>query len=145
LTEEVVDASRTHLPEELSLELLHDSPLPDVAADSDKLRQVLVNLVENAIKYSGAGRIQVRLGSHYGNVRFSVRDEGPGIPLNQQERIFEKFYRLDRQMTKVVGGTGLGLYISRELIEGMDGDIWVESAPGQGSTFSFELPVAQST
>ncbi len=143
LTEEVLDATRTHLPDGLSLELLHDAPLPAVAADSDKLRQVLVNLVENAVKYSCAGRIQLRLASHYGNVRFSVRDEGPGIPLNQQERIFEKFYRLDPHMTKGVGGTGLGLYICRELIEGMDGDIWVESSPGQGSTFSFELPVAQ--
>jgi signal transduction histidine kinase len=123
--------------------LLHDSPLPDVAADSDKLRQVLVNLVENAVKYSRAGRIQVRLGSYYGNVRFSVRDEGQGIPLNQQERIFEKFYRLDPNMTKGVGGTGLGLYICRELVESMHGDIWVESLPGQGSTFSFELPVAR--
>jgi len=145
LTEEVVDATRTHLPHELSLELLHDSPLPDVAADSDKLRQVLVNLVENAVKYSHAGRIQVRLGSYYGNVRFSVRDEGPGIPLNQQERIFEKFYRLDPNMTNGVGGTGLGLYICRELVEAMKGDIWVESIPGQGSTFSFELPVARSS
>jgi len=145
LTEDVVDATRTHLPDELSLELLHDAPLPDVAADSDKLRQVLVNLVENAVKYSRAGRIQVRLGSHYGSVRFSVRDEGPGIPLNQQERIFDKFYRLDPNMTKGVGGTGLGLYICRELVEAMHGDIWVESLPGQGSTFSFELPVAQAS
>jgi len=145
LTEEVVDATRTHLSHELSLELLHDSPLPDVAADSDKLRQVLVNLVENAVKYSHAGRIQVRLGSYYGNVRFSVRDEGPGIPLNQQERIFEKFYRLDPNMTNGVGGTGLGLYICRELVEAMKGDIWVESIPGQGSTFSFELPVARAS
>jgi signal transduction histidine kinase len=144
LTEEVVDATRTHLPHELSLELLHDSPLPDVAADSDKLRQVLVNLVENAVKYSRAGRIQVRLGSYYGNVRFSVRDEGQGIPLNQQERIFDKFYRLDPHMTKGVGGTGLGLYICRELVEAMKGDIWVESTPGEGSTFSFELPVVRS-
>ena len=143
LTEEIVDATRTHLPDTLTLELVHDPPLPDVAADSDKLRQVLVNLVENAVKYSRAGRIQVRLSSHYGNVRFSVRDEGPGIPLNQQERIFEKFYRLDPQMTKGVGGTGLGLYICRELVETMDGDMWVESSPGHGSTFSFELPVAQ--
>jgi signal transduction histidine kinase len=145
LTEEVVDATRTHLPLELSLELLHDSALPAVAADSDKLRQVLVNLVENAVKYSRAGRIQVRLGAHYGNVRFSIRDDGPGIPLNQQERIFEKFYRLDPHMTEGVGGTGLGLYICRELIEGMNGDIWVESIPGQGSTFSFELPVAHTS
>src|SRR5262249_52589300 len=116
LTEEIVDATRIHLPRELSLEVVHDSPMPDVAADSDKLRQVLVNLVENAVKYSGAGLIQVRLGSYYGNVRFSVRDEGPGIPLNQQERIFDKFYRLDPNMTKGVGGTGLGLYICRELV-----------------------------
>jgi signal transduction histidine kinase len=142
---EVVDATRTHLPDELSLEVLDDTPLPDVAADSDKLRQVLVNLVENAVKYSRKGRVQVRVGSHYGNVRFSVRDEGPGIPLSQQERIFEKFYRLDPNMTKGVGGTGLGLYICRELVEAMHGDIWVESIPGQGSTFSFELPVARAS
>ena len=145
LTREVVDATRTHLPEGLELELLDDSPLPHVAADSDKLRQVLVNLVENAVKYSREGRIQVRLGAYYGNVRFSVRDEGPGIPPGQHERIFEKFYRLDPQMTQGVGGTGLGLYICRELVEGMKGDIWVESVPGEGSTFSFELPVAKGS
>jgi signal transduction histidine kinase len=144
LVEDTVGATRTHLPHELSLELVHDAPLPAVAADSDKLRQVLVNLIENAVKYSRTGQIQVRLGSYYGNVRFSVRDEGPGIPLAQQERIFEKFYRLDPHMTKGVGGTGLGLYICRELVEAMSGDIWVESAPGEGSTFSFELPVAKT-
>ena len=145
LTSDVVDATRTHLPRGLSLELLHDSPLPHVAADPDKLRQVLVNLIENAVKYSRAGRIEVRLGSHYGNVRFSVRDEGPGIPMGQQERIFEKFYRLDPNMAQGVGGTGLGLYICRELVDGMNGDIWVESALGEGATFSFELPVAQAS
>jgi signal transduction histidine kinase len=145
LTADVVDATRTHLPQGLSLELLHGSPLPRVAADPDKLRQVLVNLIENAVKYSRAGRIEVRLGSHYGNVRFSVRDEGPGIPLGQQERIFEKFYRLDPNMAQGVGGTGLGLYICRELVDGMNGDIWVESALGDGATFSFELPVAEAS
>jgi signal transduction histidine kinase len=144
LTEDVVDATRTHLPHDLSLDLLHDSPLPDVAADADKLRQVLVNLIENAVKYSRSGGIQVRLASHYGNVRFSVRDEGPGIPPGQHDRIFEKFYRLDPHMTQGVGGTGLGLYICRQLVEAMNGDIWVESAPGEGSTFSFELPVAKT-
>jgi signal transduction histidine kinase len=145
LTEEVVDATRTHLPQGLSLEVMHDSPLPEVAADPDKLRQVLVNLIENAVKYSREGQIEVRLASHYGNVRFSVRDEGPGIPLSQQERVFEKFYRLDPNMTQGVGGTGLGLYICRELVETMNGDIWVESAQGEGSTFSFELPVARAS
>jgi signal transduction histidine kinase len=142
LAADVVDATRTHLPQGLSLELLHDAQPPDVAADPDKLRQVLVNLIENAIKYSGEGRIEVRLMRRDGTVRFSVKDEGPGIPHGQQERIFEKFYRLDPNMTQGVGGTGLGLYICRELIETMQGDIWVESAPGRGSTFMFELPVA---
>src|SRR6476646_8687525 len=138
LAADIVEATRTHLPEGLSLELVHDAHVPEVAADPDKLRQVLVNLVENAVKYSHAGVILVRIGSHYGTVRFSVRDEGLGIPAGQQERIFEKFYRLDPHMTQGVGGTGLGLYICRELVLAMNGDIWVESVPGQGSTFSLE-------
>jgi signal transduction histidine kinase len=143
LASDVVDATRTHLPDGLSLELLHDVHPEDVAADPDKLRQVLVNLIENAVKYSREGRIEVRLMQRDGTVRFSVTDEGPGIPPGQQERIFEKFYRLDPNMTQGVGGTGLGLYICRELIETMEGDIWVESSE-KGSTFSFELPVAKS-
>ncbi|MFL6011890.1 MAG: sensor histidine kinase, partial [Gaiellaceae bacterium] len=143
LAEDVVDATRTHLPPSLSLQLLHaDAMPPDVAADPDKLRQVLVNLVENAVKYSPAGTIEVRVDRHYGHVRFSVRDEGPGIPPSQHERVFEKFYRLDPNMTQGVGGTGLGLYICRELVESMNGEIWVDSTVGQGSTFSFELPIA---
>jgi hypothetical protein len=145
LTADVVDATRTHLPNGLSLELLHDAQPPEVAADPDKLRQVLVNLIENAVKYTSEGRIEVRLDRIDGRVRFSVRDEGPGIPPSQQERIFEKFYRLDPNMTQGVGGTGLGLYICRELIDAMEGEIWVESVPGEGSTFSFELPVAPSS
>jgi signal transduction histidine kinase len=143
LAEDVVDATRTHLPPSLSLQLLHaDAMPPDVAADPDKLRQVLVNLVENAVKYSPAGTIEVRVDRYYGHVRFSVRDEGPGIPPSQHERVFEKFYRLDPNMTQGVGGTGLGLYICRELVESMNGEIWVDSTVGQGSTFSFELPIA---
>jgi signal transduction histidine kinase len=144
LTTDVVDATRTHLPTGLSLELLHDAAPPEVAADPDKLRQVLVNLIENAVKYTREGRIEVRLDRSDSRLRFSVRDEGPGIPPSQQERIFEKFYRLDPNMTQGVGGTGLGLYICRELVDAMEGEIWVESVPGEGSTFSFELPVAPS-
>jgi len=145
LTEDVVDATRTHLPAGLSLELLRGAELPEVAADPDKLRQILVNLIENAVKYTREGRIEVRLDRRDGRVRFSVRDEGPGIPPSQHERVFEKFYRLDPSMAQGVGGTGLGLYICRELIDAMDGEIWVESVPGEGSTFSFELPVAKSS
>src|SRR5437588_2964982 len=142
LAAEVVDATRTHLPAGLSLELLHHEIPPAVAADPDKLRQVLVNLVENAVKYSGEGQIEIRLGSHHGVVRFTVRDEGPGIPPGQQERIFEKFYRIDPTMTQGVGGTGLGLYICRELVDAINGEIWAESVHGQGASFSFELPIA---
>jgi signal transduction histidine kinase len=145
LAAEVVDATRTHLPPRLSLALRHQDTPPPVAADADKLRQVLVNLVENAVKYSHEGEIEVRLGSHHGMVRFTVRDEGPGIPPGHQEHIFEKFYRLDPNMTQGVGGTGLGLYICRELIDAMDGEIWVESVPGEGSAFTFELPIAAAS
>ena len=142
LVSEVVDATRTHLPPDVAVELEHEPEAPPVAADPDKLRQVLVNLIENAVKYSGEGTVHVRLLRDDGKMRFSVRDNGLGIPFEEHERVFEKFYRLDPDMTRGVGGTGLGLYICRELIEGMDGRIWLESSPGVGSTFTFELPLA---
>jgi signal transduction histidine kinase len=141
LVSEVVDATRTHLPPQVSVELQHEPEPAPVSADPDKLRQVLVNLIENAVKY-GEGTVEVRVGRDDGRMRFSVRDNGLGIPTEEHERVFEKFYRLDPDMTQGVGGTGLGLYICRELIEGMDGRIWLESSPGAGSTFSFELPLA---
>jgi len=104
---------------------------------------VLVNLVENAVKYSpDGGTVVVALRTVGGHVRFSVVDEGLGIPHAEQRRIFEKFYRLDPNMTRGIGGTGLGLYICRELVRRMGGRIWVESDPGRGSTFTFELPIA---
>ena len=105
---------------------------------------MLVNLVENAIKYSPDGRlVQVGAQPADGSVSFYVRDEGLGIPADEQARIFEKFYRLDPEMTRGIGGTGLGLYICSELLERMDGRIWVESQEGVGSTFSFELPAGE--
>jgi signal transduction histidine kinase len=144
LAGEVVSAARTHLPPEHSLELTCDEALPPVVADGEKLRQVLVNLVENAIKYSpDGGRIELAVQSVDGNVRFTVEDEGIGIPPDEHRRIFEKFQRLDPNLTRGVGGTGLGLYICRELVELMDGRIWVTSVEGGGSAFSVELPRAE--
>jgi signal transduction histidine kinase len=100
-----------------------------------------VNLVENAVKYSpGGGRIELGVEAADGAVLFRVVDEGLGIPADEQERIFEKFYRLDPDMTQGIGGTGLGLYICSELVERMGGRIWVESEEGRGSAFFFELP-----
>jgi signal transduction histidine kinase len=108
------------------------------------VRQVLINLVENAIKYSPeGGTVQVELEPCESVVRFSVKDEGLGIPPEEHERIFAKFYRLDPGMTRGVGGTGLGLYICGELVTRMDGRIWVESE-GRGSTFLFELPAVET-
>jgi signal transduction histidine kinase len=140
---EVVEAARAHIPPGVALELGPGNDLPQVAADPDMLRQVLANLVENAVKYSpSGGRVHISLGRHEGRVLFAVRDEGLGIPLREQERIFEKFFRLDPNLTRGVGGTGLGLYICRELVRRMGGRIWVASREGVGSTFFFELPAA---
>jgi signal transduction histidine kinase len=117
---------------------------PAAVADPDKVRQVIANLIDNAVKYSPhGGTVDVAIDrAEDGLVRVCVRDEGLGIPAREQQRVFEKFYRLDPNLTLGVGGTGLGLYISRELVERMGGRIWVESTPARGSWFVFELPVA---
>src|SRR5580765_5750369 len=139
----VVDAARHRLPPHLELELSFDANVPRVLADGDKLRQILVNLTENAIKYSPeGGHVDVSVARADDNVRFSVRDEGIGIPLDQQAHIFDRFHRLDPNMTRGVGGLGLGLYICHQLVEHMGGRIWVTSREGVGSTFTFELPAA---
>ncbi len=144
LANAVLDAARTHLPERIELSLDVDADVPPVAADAGQLRQVLVNLVDNAIKYSpDGGRVALTVGHEDSHVRFGVADQGLGIPAAEHRRIFEKFYRLDPNMNRGIGGTGLGLYISRELVRRMDGSIWVESKPGLGSTFLVELPAAK--
>jgi len=143
LVREVVDAARVHLPDRITLAVWDTEPLPPICADPDKVRQVLANLLDNAAKYSpDGGVIEVRLAARGNAVRFSVDDEGLGIPVVDQRRIFEKFYRVDPDLRRGIGGTGLGLYICRELVRRMRGDIWVRSREGEGSTFAFELPVA---
>jgi PAS domain S-box-containing protein len=143
LARAVVQAARIHAPSGIEIELSTPPWLPDATGDRDKVGQVLANLVENAVKYSpGGGRIDVVLDHADDRVRFEVRDQGLGIPLDEQERIFKKFYRLDPNLTRGIGGTGLGLYICHELVRRMGSEIRVSSTPGQGSTFSFDLPVA---
>ena len=139
----VLAAAEAHLPPGVELSLAVPEPGPQVAADPDGLRQVLVNLVENAVKYSpDGGLVELAVEPADGHVRFAVRDRGLGIPASEHERIFEKFFRLDPNLSRGVGGTGLGLYISSEIVRRMGGRIRVESEPGRGSTFSFELPLA---
>ena len=137
----VIESAEMHLPESISLDLDVDGAQP-INCDENKLRQVLVNLVDNAVKYSpDGGRVELRVRSANGSCLIEVADEGLGIPPEERERIFEKFYRLDPQQTQGVGGSGLGLYISRELVERMDGRLRVESEPGKGSRFTVELPL----
>ncbi|HYY34644.1 MAG TPA: ATP-binding protein [Gaiellaceae bacterium] len=139
----VVEAARIYAPPGIAIELDAPDGVRSVAADPDHLRQVLVNLVDNAVKYSpDGGHVTVRIEDRGGSVRFAVSDEGLGIPSNEQTRIFDKFYRLDPGLNRGVGGTGLGLYICRELVRRMDGRISVASTPGRGSTFAVDLPVA---
>jgi two-component system phosphate regulon sensor histidine kinase PhoR len=145
LVERVVESTRAYAPPGVSVEGRVADELPMVEADREKVRQVVVNLVENAIKYSpDGGRVEIGVEAQEGNVLFHVRDEGLGIPSDEQSRVFEKFYRVDPQMTRGVGGTGLGLYICNELVSRMGGHIWLESNAGEGSTFLFELPAAAS-
>jgi signal transduction histidine kinase len=100
-----------------------------------------VNLLDNAVKYSpDGGEVRIRLEQESGGCLIEVSDEGLGIPSAEQEKIFEKFYRLDPQQTKGVGGSGLGLYICRELVERMEGKLSVDSQPGVGSRFTVALP-----
>jgi signal transduction histidine kinase len=145
LVDDVVAAEHAHLPTTVSLTIAMDDAAPRVAADGEKVKQVLVNLIDNAVKYStDSSAIEVSLRTVDDRVRFSVRDDGLGIPLVEQQRIFDKFHRLDPDMTRGVGGTGLGLYICKQLVDQMNGRIWVASREGEGSTFAFELPAARA-
>ena len=142
VADDVLRAARLHAPGH-SLRLAGGDGVPRVYADPEQLGQVLTKLVDNAVKYSPAGGVvKLRVDPTARGVRFSVSDEGIGIRLQDQERIFEKFSRVDPDMARGVGGTGLGLYICREIVRLLGGRIWVQSAEGQGSTFYVDLPAA---
>jgi signal transduction histidine kinase len=115
--------------------------LPIGLGDEQRLTQVLLNLVGNAIKFTDRG--EVRISATAVNSRFavSVTDTGPGIPIEEQARIFEQFHQVDSSNTKAKGGTGLGLAIGKQIVEMHGGRIWVESTLGMGATFQIQLPI----
>jgi signal transduction histidine kinase len=130
--------------EEISIEVSGTEGIGEIVADGDRLKQILVNLLDNAVKYSpDGGCVRLELESRASGIRFAVSDEGIGIPSGEQQRIFGKFYRVDPTLSRGVRGTGLGLYICRELARRMQGHVWVESREGEGSTFYVDLPVVR--
>ncbi|MFL5920346.1 MAG: ATP-binding protein [Gaiellaceae bacterium] len=143
LVADAVEAMREQLPDSVSLKTSTASNGGAALGDRNRIEQVVVNLIDNAVKYSpDGGTVVVRTAPAAASVRVEVTDQGMGIAAGEQEAVFEKFYRADPQHRAVPSGTGLGLYICRELVRRMGGTIGVESHPGEGSTFYFELPRA---
>jgi len=116
------------------------APVIYASIDRDFLQEILNNLIENAIKYTPAGSITVSVTADDYNVQIAVEDTGIGIPRDETEHIFQKFYRVDNSDTREIGGTGLGLALVKQRVELMGGKIWVESEQGKGSRFIVSLP-----
>jgi two-component system phosphate regulon sensor histidine kinase PhoR len=119
---------------------LEDGPPQTVAADRMRIEQVLANLLDNAIKYTERGGVSVWVGGDPSHAWCEVTDTGPGIPEDEQTRVFERFYRVDKARSREKGGTGLGLSIVKHIVALHHGDVGVKRAPGGGSTFRFEIP-----
>ena len=139
---ETVRSATESLAENKKLALKTDvaASLPIGLGDEQRLTQVLLNLVGNAIKFTDRGEVRVTARTVNGHFAVSVMDTGPGIPEAEQMRIFEQFHQVDSSLTKAKGGTGLGLAIAKQIVEMHGGRIWVESTVGKGSTFQMEIP-----
>jgi PAS domain S-box-containing protein len=141
IVSETVEAIRPQLPDSAEIEIEIPEDVGAASGDRDRIQQVLVNLLDNAVKY-GANPVKIHAYRTDDLIRICVADAGPGIALSDQPRIFEKFYRADPQLARSPGGTGLGLYISRELAQRMGGRLDLSSELGAGATFVVELPQA---
>ena len=126
-----------------AVELQCPPDLPPVLADAGRIREVLLNLLENAVQYTPpGGHIDVSAAQRDSKIVVTVADDGIGIPRAEQERIFERFYRVDTARSREAGGTGLGLSIARHIVESHGGRIWLQSDVGEGSKFHFSIPIA---
>jgi signal transduction histidine kinase len=136
--------SMAELLRERGIALTLDLPVrvAPLLADADRITQVVLNLLSNAAKYAprSGGRVCLRLHETAHGVEVLVEDNGPGIPPEQQDRVFEKFRQVSGDDHYRPGGTGLGLPISRQIVEHFGGQLWLRSAPGQGACFGFSLP-----
>lgn len=121
-----------------------DKSVQEIMGDKVRLEQVIVNLIDNAIKYTNKGTVKVSITMTDNMLRIDVQDTGIGIPDKDIPRIFERFYRVDKGRSRELGGTGLGLAIVKHIIQGHKGKIWVNSKVGAGTTFSILLPVSQN-
>jgi PAS domain S-box-containing protein len=152
ITQQVAEAERFHAQEKgLQLRYVISSdpangggkivrPLYYTYVDPHRMQEVLTNLINNAIKYTPEGGVTVTITGDQSIVQIQVSDTGPGIPADDLPHLFQKFYRVDNSMTRTIGGTGLGLYICRKIVELYNGRIWLESQLGKGSTFFINLP-----
>jgi signal transduction histidine kinase len=146
MLEEVISITSTLASERnISLRIAEDSDRDVmIYADNTRLRQVMINLVNNAIKFTEKGKIEIRaVKQDSATILITVKDTGIGIPPEKLEDVFQEFTQVDTSTTRKVGGTGLGLPISRRLIQMHGGQLWAESTgiPGEGSTFIVELPI----
>ena len=112
----------------------------EIFTDAGKLRQILVNLLGNAVKFTDQGEVALRVQAEGDQVVFTVRDTGIGIPPEAQGKVFDPFWQAEQGYTRQAGGTGLGLSVTRQLAQLLGGNVAVESTPGQGSTFTVRLP-----
>lgn len=119
-------------------------PIYYILADPDRMREVLTNLFDNAVKYTDEGVITIGMSAGQGTVIISIADTGPGIGKDDLPHLFQKFYRVDNSDTRQIGGTGLGLFICKKIVELYDGKIWADSVVGKGSVFNISLPQLDS-
>lgn len=133
-------------PKNIKVYVTAPHKLPDIKADADKIKQIFNNLVSNAIKFARKNTtLKIVIKENHDNIQVDVTDEGIGIAEKDLKNLFEKFQQVDNKMTRKTGGTGLGLAITKHLVEAHGGKIWVKSKVGEGSTFSFSLPIKSST